>query len=78
MCISGRFADPSAPDCVVEEVRGGRAVAQLPRCGLGVPAPCWRIDVDPACGRDPALLIDRAGTPAPPHTVARVSCAVSC
>jgi hypothetical protein len=81
-CVTTALANPSNPDCKVEDVTqiDGQSpqVTPIAKCGASQAAPCWRIDAQAACqGASPdglALTIVRGGTPLPANTTTRVSC----
>lgn len=81
-CVTTALANPSNPDCKVEDVTqaSGQSpvVTPLAKCGASQAAPCWRIDAQSTCqGISPdgvALTVVRGATPVPPNTTTRVSC----
>lgn len=81
-CITARLANPSTPDCKVEDVTQIDAtrseVRAIRQCDANQTAPCWRLEDKSACeGISPdrlGLTVFRGSLPVPPNTTARISC----
>jgi hypothetical protein len=79
-CLPYAIADPSAPNCVVEDVTmnldGSTTISPpLPACAHEYP--CWRLETKPNCSSFPQSLgitVDRAGMGAPANTTTRFYC----
>jgi hypothetical protein len=66
-CLSAPLADPSAPDCTVEDVVGDIDISMpptpIPRCSnVGDAGPCWQIDSVPVA-RCAQVVCVNAGDP---------------
>src|SRR5262249_39082734 len=85
-CIRYPLRDPADPDCVATDITmnedGSVDTPLLPRCGEGVPRPCWAVEKKPECDlvspQSVGFTVYRDWPYAPPHTTTQLECALPC